>query len=272
MTVTRVHHLDCCTMCPRLGRVNSERTFVGHVLAVETERSGVILVDTGIGAAARANPERILGRGFTTMFRPDLDPDRSARRQLERLGLADEVRHVIVTHLDVDHAGGLSDFPGATVHVHRDELAAATRPGSLNERLRYRSILWDHVPRFEPFGPAGEAWFGFEAARQLRGLPDDLVAIPLPGHTRGHVAVAVGGPSGWLLHCGDAYFHHGAIRRGSAVPAANRRFERAVAADWKRVQRNHERLTALAEAHRPDVRLISAHDPDEFRELADPPA
>jgi glyoxylase-like metal-dependent hydrolase (beta-lactamase superfamily II) len=171
--------------------VNSERTFVGHVLAVETEQSGVILVDTGIGAAARANPERILGRGFTTMFRPNLDPDRSARRQLERLGLADEVQHVIVTHLDVDHAGGLSDFPGATVHVHRDELAAATRPGSLNERLRYRSILWDHVPRFEPFGPSGEAWFGFEAARQLRGLPDDLVAIPLPGHTRGHVAVAV---------------------------------------------------------------------------------
>ena len=105
MTVARVHHLDCCTMCPRLGRVNSERTFVGHVLAVETEQSGVILVDTGIGAAARANPERILGRGFTTMFRPDLDPDRSARRQLERLGLADEVRHVIVTHLDVDQAG-----------------------------------------------------------------------------------------------------------------------------------------------------------------------
>ena len=255
-------------MCPRFGRVNSERTFVGHVLALETEHAGVILVDTGIGASARTDPNRVLGRGFTTMFRPDLDPDRSARGQLERLGLADEVRHVIVTHLDVDHAGGLSDFPDATVHVHRDELAAATRPGSVNARLRYRSILWNHVPRFEPFGPSGEAWLGFEAARQLQGLPDDVVAIPLPGHTRGHVAVAVKGPAGWLLHCGDAYFHRDAIRRGGAVPPANGRFERAVAADWKRVQRNHERLPGLAETHRPDVRLFSAHDPEEFRELA----
>ena len=259
-------------MCPRLGRVNSQRTFVGHVLAVETEQAGVILVDTGIGAAARADPNRVLGRSFTTMFRPELGPDRSARSQLERLGLADEVRHVIVTHLDVDHAGGLSDFPGATVHVHREELAAASRPGSLNERLRYRAILWGHQPRFEPFGPSGEAWFGFEAARQLRGLPDDVVAVPLPGHTRGHVAVAVKDPSGWLLHCGYAYFHRDAIRRGGAVPPANRRFERAVALDSKRVQRNHDRLTALAEAHRPDVRLMSAHDPDEFREFAGPPA
>ena len=204
MTVTRVHHLDCCTMCPRLGRVNSDRTFVGHVLAVETEQSGVILVDTGIGAAARADPERILGRGFTTMFRPELDPTRSARRQLERLGLADEVRHVIVTHLDVDHAGGLSDFPDATVHVHRDELAAATRPGSFNERLRYRAILWDHVPGSSPsVRPARHG--SASRSKAAPGLSDDLVAIPAPGPHRGHVAVAVGAPSGWLLHCGDAY-------------------------------------------------------------------
>ena len=55
-------------MCPRFGRVNSERTFVGHVLALETEHAGVILVDTGIGASARTDPNRVLGRGFTTMW------------------------------------------------------------------------------------------------------------------------------------------------------------------------------------------------------------
>ena len=58
---------------------------------------------------------------------------------------------------------------------------------------------------------------GFEAIRQLPGLPDDLLLVPLPGHSRGHTAVAVraqpatgSGPQ-WLLHAGDAYFFHGEI-------------------------------------------------------------
>jgi hypothetical protein len=34
----------------------------------------------------------------------------------------------VVTHLDLDHAGGLGDFPDAEVHVHAHELSAARRP------------------------------------------------------------------------------------------------------------------------------------------------
>ena len=32
----------------------------------------------------------------------------------------EDVRHILVTHLDFDHAGGLPDFPDAVVHVQRD--------------------------------------------------------------------------------------------------------------------------------------------------------
>ena len=47
-------------------------------------------------------------------------------RQVEALGYsARDVRHIVVTHLDPDHAGGLSDFPDAEVHIFRAEHKAA---------------------------------------------------------------------------------------------------------------------------------------------------
>jgi phosphoribosyl 1,2-cyclic phosphodiesterase len=42
----------------------------------------------------------------------------SAIEQIQKLGLRPEdVQHIFVTHLDFDHAGGISDFPNATVHI-----------------------------------------------------------------------------------------------------------------------------------------------------------
>lgn len=55
-----------------------------------------------------------------------LSEDETAIRQVERLGYtADDVRHIILTHLDIDHSGGLSDFPAAQVHVLQAEIDAA---------------------------------------------------------------------------------------------------------------------------------------------------
>jgi glyoxylase-like metal-dependent hydrolase (beta-lactamase superfamily II) len=270
MSVTRVHHLDCCTMCPRIGAVNEHNRFVGHVLAIETSDSGVVLVDTGIGDLSRTQPRKHLGVVFPTLFRPDLHPALSAKQQLTKLGLANEVQHILVTHLDTDHAGGLADFPNATVHVHRQELDAATKP-SLKERSRYRKVLWSHQPRFETYEQTGEAWFGFDAVHGLTGLTNDILAIPLPGHTRGHTAIAVRDRERWLLHCGDGYFHQGTIDPLRPSPtAAVERFERLVAVDYRRVKRNHERLTELANAKHLGMHIFSAHDPDEFDRLAAP--
>lgn len=43
--------------------------------------------------------------------------------------------------------------------------------------------------------------------RRLTGLPPEILALPLPGHSRGHAAIAVDTGHGWLVHAGDAYFH-----------------------------------------------------------------
>lgn len=265
--IGRIHHLDCCTMCPVLASADGHH-LVAHVLAIETERSGIVLVDTGIGDDARRDLDRWLGRPFARMVRPDRDHRRSARAQLVELGLDPrDVRHILVTHLDLDHAGGLADFPHATVHVHLDELAAALSP-LRRERSRYRPIEWAHGPRWCTYQRTGEPWFGFGAVHALDGLPEEILAIPLAGHTRGHAALAVHGPDGWLLHAGDAYFQARTVHPEAAPgPALIGVFEQLVAFDRKRVADNHERLAQLAREHGDEVTVFSAHDAGELERL-----
>ena len=43
----------------------------------------------------------------------------------------------------------------------------------------------------------GETWKGFESIRAIPGLDDDILLVPLTGHTRGHSGVAVNTEDGW---------------------------------------------------------------------------
>ncbi|MDP2306275.1 MAG: MBL fold metallo-hydrolase [Pseudomonadota bacterium] len=260
----RVHHLDCATLCtlaPRLVVGPGHAGMVCHVLLVETE-AGLVLVDTGLGTADVRDPNTRLGRDFMWMTRPRLDLEQTALRQVERLGFAaSDVRHIVLTHLDLDHAGGLADFPRATVHVTLEEHGAAMRPSTFLEKRRYRPIQWAHSPRFEMYQPRGTRWFGFEAVDTLRGLPPELLLVPLFGHTHGHAGVAVQTADGWQLHAGDAYFHRATVE-GGAAPLLLRSFERLIAMDNGARVTNQARLHALARSG--EARVFCAHDPVEL--------
>jgi glyoxylase-like metal-dependent hydrolase (beta-lactamase superfamily II) len=169
----RIHHLDCGTMCPVAGRwlVGEPGEMVCHVLLIETARDGLLLVDTGFGGADCAMPAR-LPRAFRTLTRPRLDRAQTAAAQVERLGFArEDVRHVVVTHLDLDHAGGLGDFPRAAVHLHRLEYLGASQRDRIKERVRYLPHLWDHAPRWVTYAPEGDMWLGLPAVTQPTAKP-----------------------------------------------------------------------------------------------------
>ncbi len=271
----RVHHLSCGTMCPFGGRwINGDRPvwstgqLVCHVLLVETDRAGLVLVDSGLGLADVATPRERLGGTFIAAARPRFREEDTAARQVSALGFSQEdVRHIVLTHMDLDHAGGLTDFPRATVHVLADEHAAAMRPATYAERNRYRAVQWAHAPKFETYRPEGEPWRGFPCVRDLRGLPPELLMIPLTGHTRGHAAVAVESASGWLLHAGDAYFHAQQMTERATCPPGLALFQNTVAVDRARMRENQARLRELALAARGEVHVFSAHDPDELARM-----
>jgi ribonuclease BN (tRNA processing enzyme) len=72
-------------------------------------------------------------------------------RQVTRLGYwPTDVRHIVLTHLDPDHTGGISDFPWCDrAPTYREHDAAMRRPTG-GERRRYRPNQWAHAPPGRP--------------------------------------------------------------------------------------------------------------------------
>ena len=233
---------------------------VAHCLLIETSE-GLVLVDSGIGLADVSDPARRLGKLFVTLVRPLLDPEHTAARRIEALGHSRrDVRHIVLTHLDVDHAGGLADFPEAQVHVYRAEHAAAMSP-TWKERERYRACHFEHGPNWVLHDLDGEGFMGLQAVRAI--VEPEVLLVPTTGHSRGHAAVAVRAEDGWLLHCGDAYFSAHEMEEPPSCPGGLATFQRLVAANDQARRDNQRRLRELRRDH-PDVRVFSAHDRHEL--------
>lgn len=268
MSVRAVHHLNAGTMCPLAGGLLGVTTMVCHCLVIETERDGLIVVDTGFSTLDVADPRRIT-RSLRWTARPTFSADEPVAAQLGRLGFTPtDVRHVVITHLDLDHAGGLIDFPGATVHLHGREHAAAMARSTSKERSRYLPSQWAHDVRWHTYDTAGDTWRGLPAISRLAGVDADVGLLPLHGHTRGHSGVLVRAGERWLVHAGDAYYDRRVF--GGAAGAQPRIlgvFEKAMQMDRAARLASIEALRALRQGHA-DVEVFSAHDQGELAALA----
>lgn len=238
-----------------------------HCLLIEG-RDSLILVDTGLGTGDVAHPSR-LGLGFNLAVRPRLMMEETALHQIRALGFDPrDVQHIVPTHLDLDHAGGLGDFPQAQVHVFSREYDAAMARDSLQERERYKPAQWAHGPHWARHEVQGDRWMGLEAIRALPGTDEEVLLVPLTGHTRGHCGVAVKADEGWLLHCGDAYFYRGETEMPPHCPVGLRVFQSLVQMDGPTRVANQQRLRELKRDHGHEVSLFCAHDPVELARWA----
>ncbi|MEZ4564301.1 MAG: MBL fold metallo-hydrolase [Thermomicrobiales bacterium] len=259
----RVHHLPCACI---QGVSIHRRPLLCHCLLVETPASGLVLVDTGLGTQDYLHPSSRLGVAFAYGFgRQKRDPSLAAVVQIRKLGYDPaDVRHLVMTHLDLDHVGGMSDFPNAAVHVHAAELGAAITRETRKARSRYRPAMWAHGPRFQAYAEEGEPWFGFSAVRSLQGLPPEMLFVPLFGHSEGHSGVAINADSGWMLHAGDAYFDPREVdgKRRKCAPMVGL-FQNITNINRPLRLHNQARLRELRQAH-PEIEMFCAHNPFEF--------
>jgi glyoxylase-like metal-dependent hydrolase (beta-lactamase superfamily II) len=232
---------------------------VCHVLLVETD-NGLVLVDSGHGSHDCDDPARRVGP-TRIFFRPVLDHNETAVRQIERLGFSPtDVRHIVVTHFDMDHIGGIADFPEAQVHVTAAEAFAAMQRPTMKEKGRFRPAQWAHGPKLVEHSPDGERWRDFAATKELDEICPGIALVSLPGHTRGHACVAVDAGHRWLLHCGDAFYHPGTLDGVSQIPRMVKVVEPMLAFDRKKVRDNHARLAELYQRRDPDLLIVCAHD------------
>jgi glyoxylase-like metal-dependent hydrolase (beta-lactamase superfamily II) len=212
----------------------------------------------------RLGPMRVVNR-------PRLDENETAFKQIQKRGYKPgDVRHIIMTHLDLDHTGGLPDFPKAKIHVLLRELEAAITPRSFKEKERYRNAHWAHSPEWVAYEDDynKETWFGFDSIRWLKGLPPEIVLVRLPGHTRGHCGVAIRTADRWLLHAGDSYYFHKQMDENSKVTPMVRLFQCFAHLDYDSAMLTKELLRVFVSQSRRYLTVICSHDTEEFEELS----
>lgn len=274
----RLHHLNCISSCPLGGHLMDGRTpgvltrgkLCCHCMLIESN-DGLVLVDTGFGLRDVAQPRARLSGFFLALLSPEFREEMTAVRQVERLGFrASDVRHIVLTHLDFDHAGGLDDFPHAIVHMMKQERDSARQQKTWLDRQRYRPQQWSTRSNWRVYeAEAGESWYGFDAVRELPGLPPEVLMVPLPGHTHGHAGVAVQGDDGrWLLQTGDAYFYHREMDLRDPYCTPGLRFYQTMMEKDRGLRlHNQHRLRELKRAHGTEVQVVCSHDPVEFEQL-----
>lgn len=245
--MTTVHHINCGTLV-----VPTYPTVVCHCLLLEDSQR-LALVDTGIGLLDVQNPAGRLSQPLIEMAGFQFHESDTAVRRIEALGFSPaDVRHLILTHGDPDHSGGLADFPNAQVHVSAEEHAHLA-----SGHLRYVPTHFAHVPNWKTYPRSTRKWFGLEARPVDLGFESEVLLIPLFGHTLGHCGVAIQQGDRWLLHVGDAYY----LRAELTVddhPVSQLAAKRADDDSQRRVSLEH--LRRLVRDHGDEIDITGYHD------------
>ncbi|MFS4445426.1 MBL fold metallo-hydrolase [Maribacter sp. 2307UL18-2] len=189
----KIYHLNCVQIESPLGSA------IGHCVLIEQDEQ-LTLIDTGIGMAETREPEKRLGKELVALTGFKFDENRTAVRQIERLGLNPKnVTDIICSHLDPDHIGGTADFPQAKVHVSKEEYEAFN-----NGDERYLRHQLAHKPEMVLYENNDSKWFDLPA-RKLK-VHNEVYLIPLFGHTLGHCGIAFENGGRWKFYIGDAYY------------------------------------------------------------------
>lgn len=242
-----IRHINCGTLA-----VPGYPPVVCHCLLIQ-EGQRLVLVDTGIGLHDVRDPVGRLGQPLIEMAGFQFHAADTAVRRIEAAGLSPkDVQHIVLTHGDPDHAGGLADFPEAQVHLSTEEHAQIAEGKS-----RYVSVQFTHGPRFVMYGPSTQRWFGLEARPIDVELSTEVLLIPLLGHTLGHCGVAVKTDKKWLLHIGDAYYLKVELTTDDH-PVSFIAAQRAEDNATRRQSLNE--LRRLARDHADEIEMIGYHD------------
>ncbi len=172
---------------------------------------GVIVVDTGAATHLKSLPR--WHPYFQLSVRFAIEPEQEIGPQLKTHGIgARDVKTVVLTHMHIDHDGGLAHFPHSRILVSGGEIArAAGVAGAV------RGYLPDRWPRW--FDPQAIAWrpspYGpFARSADITGA-GDVIAVLTPGHTPSHLSVIVRDGAEQIMLAGDTSYLESAMLRGT---------------------------------------------------------
>ncbi len=215
---------------------------------------GKVLFDTG-NALETVHEKDAHWGDILAAYDPVMSEDQFCANAIKKVGVQPEdITHVILSHLHLDHAGGVGCFPNAQYIVQRDELHFAYVPdpymkGAYIRKDFDKDVDW-HI--LEGWDTDGFDLFG-----------DGAITIYFtPGHTPGHQSILVNLPqSGPMFFAADACYTKENLENGTlpglmwnaaeTVKSVNRMYN---------MQRNH------------GVKIVVGHDPESWKDIRLAPA
>ncbi|MBK5231202.1 MAG: N-acyl homoserine lactonase family protein [Thermoleophilia bacterium] len=228
------------------------------VFLVEHPTAGPILIDTGAPASAAHDVKAAFGRLGAAIYNVRMRPEDAVAARLRALEIDPlAIKTVVLTHLHLDHAGSIQEFPHAKFITTTRGWESANAPrgfvrGYVKRQFEhafdYRLIDYD-APGINSFASFGRAFDLFGDG--------SITLVSTPGHSAGHQSVILRLSGREALICGDAAYTRQTIADGTPPLILHdvHNFKRSL-----REIRGYTQIT-------PSALVIAGHDRDEWERL-----
>ncbi|MFY9487092.1 MAG: N-acyl homoserine lactonase family protein [Solirubrobacterales bacterium] len=228
------------------------------VFLIEHPTAGLILVDTGPPASAAHDTKAAFGRLGAALYKVRLRPEQAIAAQLRAVGIEpSRIATVVMTHLHLDHAGSISEFPRARFVTTVAEWQAAHAGRAIKHgyvRKQYEHAFDFLAVDYDATDTNSFASFG----RSFDLFGDgSITLVSTPGHTPGHQSVVARLGSREVLICGDAALGKRTLDEG--IPPAT-------VDDQHTFKRSLREIRAYMQMT-PGALIIPGHDPGIWQQL-----
>jgi N-acyl homoserine lactone hydrolase len=219
---------------------------------------GKLLVDTGLHPDALSDLRKDYGRFLARIFGRMQPRGPAFDARLRALGLEPAaVSQVLMTHVHVDHTGGMRLLPNAQFVIARPEWNVARSSRAAFQGFATHHLPPEHRVHFVDLERDGERHGPFEHTLDLY-RDGSVRLIGTPGHTAGHMSILLQLPAGReVLLVGDAAYTLESIE--------NERLPLFTASDQAYAD-TLSRLRAFKHDN-PQTTLIPFHDPAAWKQL-----
>lgn len=211
-----------------------------------------ILFDTGNALEVAKYPQKHWG-DMTSSYLPIMKEEQYVVNQLKTLGIKPEnVDYVILSHLHLDHAGGVGDFPNATYITHKKEFEWAFDSQCPQKGAYIMKDINKDVKWLKLENKPSEAFDLFK---------DGVIKIyPTPGHTPGHISVLVN------LQNSNSMF----LTSDSCYTEENINDNIAPGLAWN-VEESIKTINWIKELQAENIEIIAGHDPKAWKRFKKAP-
>jgi N-acyl homoserine lactone hydrolase len=210
---------------------------------------GLVLYDTGSHPRVAEDVASYWGEMFRNMVR--FSKDLTVDNQIKALGYkVSDVKYVVMSHLHMDHTGGLFMFPHARLLTMKGELNYAYWPAPDRRNI---FLIDDFLPT------RNYQWMELEGEFDMFG-DGSLTMLHTPGHTPGSTSLVVRLPHQNIVLAGDAVHMRDALDTEHTM---------MVDTDPAQSVRSIQRLRAMRDMQ--GMRIWVSHDPKDWAEMGPAP-